>query len=133
MRTRTVFSAHRPLDQRHPDLLSSHRHYTVRTFVVNCGTMTTNSEYGRIHTTIEKSGAKQLPKHTNGSRPDRDPLPADAFQTVEQMAVLRRLMEELFNQNCSLHDPLMISLSSQLDDLVVREMRKRSRDTRSSR
>ena len=95
--------------------------------------MTTNSEFGRIHTTIEKSGAQEVPNHTNGSRPDRDSLPADAFQTVEQMAALRRLMEELFSQNCSLHDPLMISLSSQLDDLVVREMRKRSRNTRSSR
>ncbi|MHB1629031.1 MAG: Spo0E family sporulation regulatory protein-aspartic acid phosphatase [Bacilli bacterium] len=74
-----------------------------------------------------------MPNHRCGSPPDRDSLPEDTFHNVQRMAVLRRLMEDLFNKNYSLHDPLMISLSAELDELVVLEMRKRSRATKSSR
>ncbi len=112
---------------------AARRQIDSRIFVVNCGKIAITFECGRLHTITREIGCFHLPNRRCGSSPNRDSQPDDTFQNVQRMAVLRRLMEDLFNKNCSLHDPLMISLSSELDDLVVLEMRKRSRTTKSPR
>lgn len=53
-------------------------------------------------------------------------------QTSEMWAIRKR-MEEQFASHGNLHDPIMIQLSTQLDRLVVEEMRKHRTVLRTNR
>ncbi|MCI0181991.1 Spo0E family sporulation regulatory protein-aspartic acid phosphatase [Sulfoacidibacillus ferrooxidans] len=53
-------------------------------------------------------------------------------QTPEMWAI-RKKMEEQFASHGDLHDPVMIQLSTQLDRLVVEEMRKHRTVLRTNR